>query len=220
MQSGKKTYHHLISILALLLVVFPFPLSSTQFIAGNVAPYGNPDGELNVGDAVVLQRFLTGELTPSNIEQQLCDVAPLGGTDGILNVGDLAVLYRAILGEITLPPVDIGPDAPVITTASSSTSANPFTVDGTALPNIEVRLYVNGDPQAATNSDALGNFSFQAALYDGSNTIHATAWDGQFEFLGHGLDVRCTPATLYRHQDPDHPAGRDTDHHAGCRDSV
>jgi len=168
-------------VLALLLVFLPFPLSSTQFTAGDVAPYGSPDGQLNAGDLLILQRFLLGDLVPSTEEQLLCDVAPLGGPDGLLNAGDLALLQRAVLGLVSLPPVDIGPDTPVITTPSGSTGSNPFTVDGTAPQNLQVRLYVNGAHYSTISSGATGSFNFQAALYDGSNTIYATTWDGQFE---------------------------------------
>jgi len=181
MPTGKVTNQGLIAALYLLLALFSLPLFSTQFTAGDVAPYGNPDGQLTVGDVVVLQRFLNGSLTPTTQEQQICDVAPVGNVNGILDTGDLLVFQRAILGLVTLPPVSIGPDAPVIVTTSGSTSANPFTINGTALPDIEVRLYVNGVLQTAASADATGNFTFQAALYDGSNSLYATAWDGQFE---------------------------------------
>jgi len=181
MPTGKVSNQGLIATLLVLLALLPLPIYSTQFTAGDVAPYGNPDGQLNVGDALVLQRFLNGSLTPTTQEQHICDVAPIGNVNGVLDAGDLLVLQRAILGLDTLPPVNIGPDAPVISTASGSTSANPFTVNGTALPNMEVRLYVNGMLQTAASADATGNFTFQVALYDGGNSIYATAWDGQFE---------------------------------------
>jgi hypothetical protein len=54
MRTGKITSQGLMATLVLLLVLIPFPLSSTQFPAGDVAPYGNPDGQLNSGDTVVL----------------------------------------------------------------------------------------------------------------------------------------------------------------------
>ncbi len=75
--------------------------------AGDVAPYGNPDGQVNAADLVILQRFITGDLSPTPTEVLICDVAPLGAPDTLLNVADLLVLNRAILGLVNLPPVDL-----------------------------------------------------------------------------------------------------------------
>jgi len=112
----------------------------------------------------------------------IADVAPLNAPDGTLNAGDIAVLTRAVMGSVTLPPVEINDEPPQITTPSGSTTDNPFTINGTATPDIAVRLYVNGNLQAGTNSDpATGAYSFQAALYDGSNFIYTTTWGGVFE---------------------------------------
>ena len=71
---------------------------------GDLAPYGNPDGQVNAADIVILQRFITGDLTPTPAELLVADVAPLGAPDGTLNAADLLILTRAVLGLITLPP--------------------------------------------------------------------------------------------------------------------
>jgi hypothetical protein len=71
---------------------------------GDLAPYGNPDGQVNAADIVILQRFITGNLTPTPAELAVADVAPLGAPDGTINAADLLILTRAVLGLITLPP--------------------------------------------------------------------------------------------------------------------
>jgi len=85
-------------------------------IPGDVAPRGAPDGQLNVADVLVLERFILGQATPTPAEKWRCDVAPLGHPDGMLNVADLLLLQRAVLGQIDLPPLiqsSIPPSAPV-----------------------------------------------------------------------------------------------------------
>ncbi len=75
--------------------------------AGDVAPYGNSDGQVNAADLVILQRFIANDLAPSPAEVLIADVAPLGTPDGVLNVADLLILNRAVLGLVNLPPLDI-----------------------------------------------------------------------------------------------------------------
>lgn len=82
-------------------------------------------------------------------------------------------LYEVDLGDAGLPA---GPIAPQITTASGATSANPTQVKGYASPGDTVRLTINGTAQwfsVVAASD--GSFQLDAALYDGSNTVQATA---------------------------------------------
>jgi len=70
---------------------------------GDVAPLGNPDGIVNVGDALIALRFALGLETPS--PENIChgDVAPLDATgqpnpDGQITVGDALVILRKALG--------------------------------------------------------------------------------------------------------------------------
>lgn len=142
-----------------------------------MAPHGSPDGQVNVADALILQRFVSGNLTPTPEEIYRGDVAPFGAPDSILNAADLTVLMRAIMGQITLDPVNLGPAAPGLTTASGTTNDNPFIVSGTATPGIAVNLYVN-DLLQETTIAASGDFSFSAELIDGQNDIYVTSFDG------------------------------------------
>ena len=73
---------------------------------GDVAPLGNRDGTVNVGDALVALRFALLLETPTQEDIQHGDVAPLdaGGQpnpDGQITVGDALVILRKALGLIT-----------------------------------------------------------------------------------------------------------------------
>jgi len=74
---------------------------------GDVAPLGNPDGTVNVGDALVALRFALGLLQGHPTADELIhgDVAPLSPTgcpspDGNITVGDALVILRLALGLI------------------------------------------------------------------------------------------------------------------------
>jgi YD repeat-containing protein len=73
---------------------------------GDVAPLGNPDGTVNVGDALVALRFALTLETPTQEDIAHCDVAPLDALnkpnpDGVINVGDALVILRKALGIIS-----------------------------------------------------------------------------------------------------------------------
>jgi hypothetical protein len=73
---------------------------------GDVAPLGNRDGTVNVGDALVALRFALGLETPTQEDMGHGDVAPLdaGGQpnpDGVINVGDALVILRKALQLIS-----------------------------------------------------------------------------------------------------------------------
>lgn len=168
-------------IAVLFAVLFSVESSSVEYPAGDVAPHGSPDGQLKAADVFLLERFIFGDITPTPLEQTIGDVAPLGNPDGVLNAADKFLLERAVLGEVVLPPVVIGPDAPVWISTPASTNENPYLLSGTAAPNTEVRLYVNGIQQKTTTSDGSGAFKIYATLEQGSNSIYITAWDGTSE---------------------------------------
>ncbi|MGB5178399.1 MAG: right-handed parallel beta-helix repeat-containing protein, partial [Gammaproteobacteria bacterium] len=161
-----------------LLMLLPLVVSSTQYIAGDIAPLGNPDGQLNVADVLILERFILGDLIPTAEERLIADVAPLGGPDGLLNAGDMVLLQRAVLDLITLPDISIGATVPVLFPALSPTGINPYPVSGMADPGIQIRVYVNGQPPLATFTDETGDFQVYATLQAGANAVYATAWDG------------------------------------------
>ena len=73
---------------------------------GDVAPLGNRDGVVNVGDALVALRFALTLETPTQEDIQHGDVAPLDASgqpnpDGQITVGDALVILRKALGLIT-----------------------------------------------------------------------------------------------------------------------
>lgn len=92
-------------LLSSLFFSFSTPLFAGSVPAGDLAPYGNPNGQLNVADALILQQFIAGIRVPTPTELLLADVAPQGAPDGVLNAADMVVLMRAVTGQITLPPV-------------------------------------------------------------------------------------------------------------------
>ncbi len=164
-----------------LLMLFPLAVSPAQHLAGDVAPLGNPDGQLNIADVLILERFIIGDLIPTDQERLITDVAPLGGPDGLLNAGDVVVLQRAVLGLITLPDISIGPAVPVLFPALSPTSVNPYPVSGMADPGMDIRVYVNEQPPVSTVTDETGAFRFYVTLQAGVNAVYVTAWDGMNE---------------------------------------
>jgi hypothetical protein len=95
-----------------LLAFFLFCSCSSLALAvpgGDLAPRGAPDGQLDVGDLVILEQFVFGILTPTADEFKIGDVAPLGNPDNQLNAADVVLLQRAIFGEVTLPDVQLDP---------------------------------------------------------------------------------------------------------------
>jgi sugar lactone lactonase YvrE len=78
---------------------------SDGYAYGDVAPLGNRDGTVNVGDALVALRFALNLETPTQEDMEHGDVAPLDAQgqpnpDGIINVGDALVILRKALGII------------------------------------------------------------------------------------------------------------------------
>ena len=73
---------------------------------GDVAPLGNRDGIVNVGDALVALRFALTLENPTQEDIAHGDVAPLDASsqpnpDGAINVGDALVILRKALGIIS-----------------------------------------------------------------------------------------------------------------------
>lgn len=168
--------------LLLCSLFLPSQILSETVPAGDLAPYGNRDGQLNAADLLILQRMVTGELDPTAEELLIGDVAPLNSPNTVLDVGDIVVLQRALLGLVNLPPVELGgPSAPILDPVTSPTNVNPITVTGTAEANQEIKLYVNGQPQGAEFADGVGSFSFTVVLTTVTTVIEATAVEGTTE---------------------------------------
>lgn len=100
----------LITIFSVLFLTISHPALS-QTPDGDVAPLGNRDGTVNVGDALVALRFALALETPTQEDIDHGDVAPLDATnqpnpDGVINVGDALVILRKALGIIQFPSAD------------------------------------------------------------------------------------------------------------------
>ena len=78
---------------------------------------------------------------------------------------------------------DTSPLTPTLKITVPSTSIPTYTVNGTAEPNREVQLYLNGQLDATLTSDAEGQFSQGITLAQGSNTLYANAVNGAEQSL-------------------------------------
>ncbi len=162
---------------------FSLGLFAQNFPLGGVAPYGNPDQNLNAADLLILQRMVSGDITPTNNEILLGDVAPIGQGDNTLNAGDLVVLERAILGLIDLGTINLSSlQPPNINAGISPTENNPYEITGTATPGLFVDVYTQGPLQQITVQQVTvqpdGTFSANVYLYDDANNIYAVENDG------------------------------------------
>ena len=92
-------------ILILFILTGPFMVSAfTQ--DGDVAPLGNRDGIVNVGDALVALRFALGLDTYTQEDIEHGDIGPLDtesqpNPDGKITVGDALVILRKVLGLVS-----------------------------------------------------------------------------------------------------------------------
>jgi len=68
-----------------------------NYMDGDLAPLGSPDGVLNVADYIIARRITQGELTPTSLELSHGDLYPLGSPDGQMNNADLINIYQKIL---------------------------------------------------------------------------------------------------------------------------
>ena len=93
---------------------------------GDVAPLGNRDGKVDVGDALVALRFALLLETPTQEDIHHGDVAPLDTSglphpDGKIDVGDALVILRKALGMISLEPTEISGIWGLYTTTTGET---------------------------------------------------------------------------------------------------
>ncbi len=141
--------------------------------AGDLAPKGNPDGQLNVADLLVLQRIVLGLETPSSYEQLFGDVAPLNSPDEQLNAGDLIVLQRAVMGEITLPPIiDTNPPQISLIAPTDGATITQTSVAVVGVLDEPATISVNGN-----NLGVLTSFNTPVTLQQGANAITIIATD-------------------------------------------
>ena len=83
-----------------------FEYKPTVIADGDVAPLGNRDGIVNVGDALIALRFALSLETPTQEDVDHGDVSPLDtnnqpNPDGQITVGDALVILRKALNVIT-----------------------------------------------------------------------------------------------------------------------
>lgn len=160
-------------LIALILCLFTSAAKTAVPLAGDLAPRGNPDGELNVADVLILQRIVFELITPTTQEFQAGDIAPLGNPDGVLDAADLMLLIRAVLGEITLPPLldDIAPalaDGSLISVIDHGTGlvsviGSPVSVEAGATVHM-INYETGSTSQVVANTD--GSFSAELVADD------------------------------------------------------
>ena len=59
---------------------------------GDVAPLGSPDGAVNAGDYLVMQRIVLGLETATSVELEHGDLYPVGAPDGAIDLSDLLLM--------------------------------------------------------------------------------------------------------------------------------
>lgn len=138
-------------------------------VAGDLAPRGNPDGVLNTADVLLLQRIVSGQITPTAEELVASDVAPLGNPDGLLNAGDIVVLQRAVLGTVSLPPLNdtLSPpqaDVTLISVSDSGSGLIQITGDAGSVEGDATVSLVNYATGASSSVVANANGSFTSSL--------------------------------------------------------
>ena len=165
-----------------MMLVTQFSIAA-QYMGGDLAPSGG-DGVLDVTDVAVLESFVSGTATPTQIELKVADVYPESAPDGVLDANDVLTLQAAVDTAVTLASVAVLPDAPVLTAGVSPTSQNPYLISGTATKNSIIKIYVNGIYQQDTFTGVTDEvFSSNVVLNDGLNSIYATVFDGVDESL-------------------------------------
>lgn len=160
----------------LFLSLAALDLHSATYQLGDLAPRGAPDGALNAGDIVILQRLIFGELVPTADEIIIGDVAPFGMPDNVLNAADLLILQRAVLGQITLSTVTTDTSPPVLNMSAVSIDASisgQLTISGLSgatEDNVTINVInLSNGETASITSDISGGFLLTLAGNAGDN---------------------------------------------------
>ncbi|MEA3360338.1 MAG: MopE-related protein [Thermodesulfobacteriota bacterium] len=103
-----------------------YEYTSSVTADGDLAPLGNRDGKVDVGDALVALRFALMLETPTQEDIDHGDVAPLDASglphpDGNIDVGDALVILRKALGIISFEPTELGGIWGLYTTTTGET---------------------------------------------------------------------------------------------------
>ncbi len=162
--------------LLILSTIFASKLClAIDYLPGDIAPRGAPDGVINVADVLVLNRIiLDPTIVPTELEKLVADMAPVGAPDDIINVADVLVLNRIMSGDITLPVISILP--PVITIDSP--------INGAILTSSEVNVTGSVDKSSIIEINGIEipidlNFQFSTVvnLREGDNHLIIQATD-------------------------------------------
>jgi len=68
-----------------------------NYMDGDLAPLGNPDGVINLADYVVARRILNGDVLPTEIELSHGDLYPQALPDGEITTSDVLMIYQNLL---------------------------------------------------------------------------------------------------------------------------
>ena len=68
-----------------------------NFADADLAPYGNPDGNINAADYLIATRLLLGGLATLPLQLAHGDVYPVGSPDGVINTSDLLLIQQMVL---------------------------------------------------------------------------------------------------------------------------
>jgi hypothetical protein len=74
----------------------PIPLNY-NYDDGNVAPWGNPDSQVNAADLLVCLQFAFGIKTTDNEDLAHGDLFPVSGADGVIDLRDCIQLQKLVL---------------------------------------------------------------------------------------------------------------------------
>lgn len=170
------------AIFVIIFIVFYISLPAFIFALtpdGDVAPLGNRDGKIEVGDALVCLRFALELESPTQDDLGHGDVAPLDSKgqpnpDGLLTVGDALVILRMALGLIhsTLEGTWSGKDIS-------------FTVSGD--PPFVTELCVTYDVVNTYSYSYQPGFPIKNNVFSGKDESFITG--DSFEIRGKFLDV-------------------------------
>ena len=159
------------------------PEPTNAVVYGDVAPLGNPDGVVNVGDALIALRFALGLEPghPTSNELTHGDIAPLDSNecpnpDGKLNVADALIVLRLALGL-----VDFSHCTPTTTKLTISLTGVPA---GTTLGALDLTMDYD-ESKVTFNSVAAGTLTPGATIIPNDNgdtvrvgLVQAAGFDG------------------------------------------
>jgi hypothetical protein len=146
------------------------------------------DCDVDIADAVLLERSLAGFVTLTDEQTDSADLVPIGSwvKDGVVDVGDLVTLKRVVARDAN-PAAPLSPRPTLGAIPATWTQSVPITVSGYAPIGSVVYLYVNGSrhPYQDTADAVTGDFEFsdtsgsgRLPLVDGENRITVVATNG------------------------------------------